>query len=126
MSKRGRGSEFWKPHIDALMLQGISDRQYGAEHGLSVYALGWWRRKLRGPVARSLVAAKAPKRSAFVAVRVGDAKAKVCVSAPVLMSMPTSRSTVRLTFSGTASMEFAGLPSAQWLAQFARALHEVR
>ena len=100
--------EFWRPHIEALHEQGLSIAAYGREHGLSVHALQWWRRKLNrvaaGPVKSS--------KSGFVALRIG------APVAPVQMSC-------RLSL-GLAQLELPSVPAPEWLAALSRALQQAR
>ena len=120
MVVKGQGVEFWRPHIEAMIAQGQMCRQYGEQHGLSRDSLQWWRRKLNGPVRQRSVVAKPLRGGPFVALRVGAPKSVAASRSPVLGEV----SMTRLNLGGGASLEFTGVPSAPWLAQFARSLRE--
>lgn len=120
MNKKGQGVDFWGPHIELMLGRGESCRQYGEGHGLSIHALQWWRRQLKGPMVKKPLASKPSGSGTFVALRVHRTK-------PVdssLSSLPVNVPTTRLNLGGGTSLEFPGLPSAPWLAQFARSLRE--
>lgn len=127
MVKKGQGVGFWRPHIESMMGQGQSCRQYGAQHGLSIHSLQWWRRQLKGPVvtkSRGLksVDSNASGSAPFVAVRVRSAQPAEALRSAVSTALPS----VCLNLKGGASLELSSLPPAQWLAQFAHSLQEAR
>ena len=50
MATTGKGEGFWAEHVAALRASGQTSVAYANDHGLSVHALGWWRRKLNASV----------------------------------------------------------------------------
>lgn len=112
MATKANGREFWEPHVEGLMASGLTSVAYAREHGLSVHALGWWRRKLKGASSkRSLTAAK--KSPTFVALKVAEPM--------MLRSM-----TVTLAIGSDVRLQMSELPPPAWLAEVGVALRGIR
>jgi len=110
MATTGKGEGFWAEHVAALRASGQTSVAYANDHGLSVHALGWWRRKLNASEpAGAATTATAPKASKFVALK---------VSSPMLRSP----SGVTITIAGDVRMQMTELPPAAWLAAVSQAL----
>jgi len=110
-----RGREFWERHIAALRSSGQSSASYAREHDLSVYALGWWRRKLSrltspAKSARTEVVSNASK---FVALRVAEPVATRPLGMTVLVV-------------GDVRLQMNELPPAAWLVEVSQAMRGVR
>ena len=125
MFKKGQGIEFWRPHIESMMSKGQSCRQYGAQHGLSIHSLQWWRRQIKGPVVTKSMGSKSVDSKAsggghFVAVRVRSHRP----TEELRPAASTAQPTLYMNLRGGASLEFPILPTAQWLAQFAHSLRD--
>ncbi len=96
MTATARGRDFWEQHIAALRSSGQTSAGYAREHGLSVHALGWWRRKLNRSQSteptRAVVAAKASK---FVALKVAEPSGVRPLGMTMLLLGPTFRTSRR-------------------------------
>jgi transposase-like protein len=115
MTTTARGREFWEQHIASLRSSGKSSAAYAREHDLSVYALGWWRRKLNRPVvpAGSSSGAGVPKAPRFVALKVAEPTASRSLGMMML-------------FVGDVRLQMSELPPAAWLAELGHAMRGVR
>lgn len=105
MAAAARGKEFWRRHVTASQEAGKSMAAYAREHGLSVYALGWWRRKQRLE-STPAVDARAPK---FVALKLAEPIATRCTS-------------VTVSVGDGVRVQLSELPSPAWLAELSRAM----
>ncbi len=124
MTTTSKGKEFWAERVAALRASGQSSAAFARETGLSVHALGWWRRKLSAPgtSVSGRAAAKPPakanevigsKGSKFVALKVADPMTNRSVGVTVSIG-----SELRLSMSE--------LPPAAWLAEVGQALRGLR
>ena len=109
------GTGFWVGHVAAATLETISASEYARRHGLSVAALYYWQRKLKaatvGLPKEVSTHAKAAHASKFVALRVTDTVAVQQQSLCTLVLLSDMR------------LEMSALPSPEWLAALARAVH---
>ncbi len=104
------GEEFWKEHVAAAKLEGISGSAYAKRHGISVTALYYWQRKLNGTTGVS----EATPTSKFVALHVADA-----------VGAPRSAGCTLIVGSGM-RLEMSALPEPEWLAALGRAAQGAR
>ena len=105
---RGNGKEFWVSHLAALDSQAKPMTVYAREQGLSVHALGWWRRKLKAPVLSGAVESESSK-PAFVSLQLSETTAAVSVT---------------LSLGGGLRLQLPTLPSVQWLVTLSRAMRD--
>jgi len=103
--------QYWVDHVAANQQVGISGAAYATQHGISVKALYYWRRKLN-PSTR--VKSGSPDSSNFVALRVAHTPAVREVAGCMLL-MPSG---LRL--------EMSSLPSAQWLVALNHTMQSAR
>lgn len=108
MVTKAQGREFWEPHVEGLTASGLTSVGYAREHGLSVHALGWWRRKLKGMSSKQSVTGSS-KSSPFVALKVAEPM--------MLRSMD-----VTLAIGSDVRLQMSELPPPAWLAQFGLAI----
>ena len=109
------GTEFWVGHVAAATLETMSASEYARRHGISVAALYYWQHKLKaatvGLPKEVSTHAKAAHASKFVALRVTGT---VAVQRPSLCA---------LVLPSGMRLEMEALPSPEWLAALARAVH---
>ncbi|NHZ67170.1 hypothetical protein F2P44_33505 [Massilia sp. CCM 8695] len=99
--------QFWAAHVAAIQCEGIFVSAYAKRENLSLASLYYWQRKL-GAAAAPDAAAPVPE-SRFMQLRVGERGAS------------RSGSACTLELAGGVRLELAELPSAEWLANLARA-----
>ena len=96
-------TEFWTSHIEALRREGVATTVYAKQHGLSLAALYYWRRKLNAAGEAGAGAGK------FVSLRLVGAAPPACAPHCTLLLVSGLR------------LEMAALPSPAWLAAFEQA-----
>jgi len=97
------GVDFWSRHLAAVEAQDVSINAYAKREGLSAVSLYYWRKRLglRSARQRAVVA------SQFVSVE---------------LEQPAHRAgPCQLVLGDGVRLEFSQLPSAHWVADFARA-----
>ncbi len=114
MATKANGRDYWEPHVEGLRASGLTVVSYAREHGLSVHALGWWRRKLRAASSNGSVTATAPSKSSpFVALKVAEP-----------MMAPSANVTIMI--GSDVRLQLSGLPPPAWLATLSSAVRGVR
>ena len=91
---------YWESHVAALNREAIPVNAYARQHGLSVSALYYWRRKLK--LAREQAADTSPVGK-FIALRVDDGA-----------SAPRAVGCTRVLGAGV-RLEMPALPAPEWL-----------
>lgn len=74
----GTRAEFWRKHVVALNLAGVTSKAYGEQHGLSVHSL---RHRVGGFKSDPTMAA-APDSGGFVALRLAEEETRVVADEP--------------------------------------------
>lgn len=92
----GGKADFWKGHLEAWDLGGLTQVTYCREHDLSLASFGYWRRRLRASTPVT------PSRSALVPIVIDE------------ITMPTEVIEVRLPNGLQAQLPVA-MDSARWL-----------
>ncbi len=114
MATKANGRDYWEPHVEGLRASGVTVVSYAREHGLSVHALGWWRRKLRAASSNGSLTATARSRSStFVALRVAE-------------PMTARSANVTITIGSDVRLQLSELPPPAWLAALGSAVRGVR
>jgi len=105
------GEEFWKEHVAAAKLEGISGSAYAKRHGISVTALYYWQRKLNETTGVS----EAKPTNKFVALQVAEA-----------IGVHRSGGGCTLILGSGMRLEMLALPEPEWLAALGRAVQGAR
>jgi transposase-like protein len=114
MATTAKGRDFWEQHLAGLRASGLSAAAYAREHGVSVHALGWWRRKVNASaLAKPGSAQPSTKASKFVALKVAE---------PVMVR-PMG---VTLAIGSEVRLQMNELPAPAWLAAVDQAMRGVR
>ena len=103
-----QGVEFWSAHLSAIDAAGMTAKAYAEQHGLSLPALYYWRKRLKRPSSSNT-----PTAGAFVPVQ-------------LMASGATKPAPCTLVLAPGVRLELAHLPSADWLAMLGRALQGAR
>ena len=113
MATKARGRDFWEPHIASLRSSGQTSAAYAREHDVSLYALGWWRRKLNRSSPAGAAATEVVKAPKFVALKVTE-------------PMGMRHAGVTISIAGEVRLQMSELPPPAWLAAVSEALRGSR